>query len=301
MSIEWDSVRVMALDCLNSSLDLLNWAERSQQEDYEIDSATQHLAAIAKARDTFFRSLKILPSGLVAHATDPPRQFPIFDKLAQASAHVSDRPDFMFSSTAHEAVFRLLGMALLHIENNLNDDLAIEDLHRFSPEQLRKTLYLLENKDPLKSVLGGYARLQNLQAWIHREWAAVSQLPLARDCGDVEQPQEPISPKELLASWLEILIALGLRNNPEDKQKVARLNEVYNGPIKKPGQGKQPFADKVKLLDWWNGLEKLVESQADRARDARMTVQDTHAYGLDGEVVPEISGQVKKRRKDRQP
>jgi hypothetical protein len=131
--------------------------------------------------------------------------------------------------------------------------------------------------------------------------AAVSQLPLAGDCRDVEQPQKPISPREHLASWREILIALGMRNNTEDKQKVERLNESYDGPIKKPGQGKQPFADKVKLLEWWNGLEKLVESQADRARDARLNVQDTHAYGRNGEVVPEISGQVKKRRKDRRP
>ena len=174
MAIDWDSVRAVALDCLNSVLDLQRWAERSQQKDYDVDSATQHLAAIFKARDTFDRSLAILQLGFVAQASDPPRQFPIFDELGKASAHVSDRPDFMFASTAHEAVFRLLGMAILHIENNLNNDLAIEDLERFPPKKLRETFYQLERKDPLKNVLGSYARLQNLQAWIHREWEAVS-------------------------------------------------------------------------------------------------------------------------------
>jgi hypothetical protein len=174
MAIDWDSVRAMALDCLNSALDLQRWAERSQQKDYDVDSATQHLAAIFKARDTFDSSLAILPSGYVAQASEPPRQLPIFDELAKASAHENDRPDFMFASTAHEAVFRLLGMAILHIENNLNNGLAIKDLERFPPKKLRETFYQLERKDPLKNVLGSYARLQNLQAWIHRERAAVS-------------------------------------------------------------------------------------------------------------------------------
>lgn len=118
---------------------------------------------------------------------------------------------------------------------------------------------------------------------------------------NVTQPPQPLLLKEYLTSWQEILIALEMRNNNSNKQKVERLNETYSGPIIKPGQGKQPFADNVKLLEWWNGLEKLVESQTDRARDAKETVIETHAFGREGEVVPEISGQVKKRRKDKQP
>lgn len=92
-----------------------------------------------------------------------------------------------------------------------------------------------------------------------------------------------------------------MRNNDEDRQKVDRLNEKYNGPIIKQGQGTQPFADKGKLLEWWNGLEKMVQSKANRARDTKETVKGTHAYGREGEVVPEISGSVKRRRSDRQP
>ncbi|MEZ6081213.1 MAG: hypothetical protein R3C09_28525 [Pirellulaceae bacterium] len=111
----------------------------------------------------------------------------------------------------------------------------------------------------------------------------------------------PPIPKQHLTNWREILVALGMTNNDEDKQKVDRLNRRFNGPIVTPGQGAQPFAEKRRLLEWWNGLEKLVQDQADRSRDAKETVKDKYAYGRDGQVVPEISGQEKKRRKDRKP
>ena len=123
--------------------------------------------------------------------------------------------------------------------------------------------------------------------------------------GGGEQPPRSLAPlpvpEKQLTSWREILVALGMTYNSEDKQKVDRLNETFNGPIVKPGQGMQPFANKRKLLEWWNGLEATVQEQANRARDTEETVKGTHAYGREGEVVPEISGEVKKRRKDRQP
>lgn len=118
---------------------------------------------------------------------------------------------------------------------------------------------------------------------------------------DAKPPPQPPTQKKHLATWREILIALEMKSNDENRQKVDRLNETYNGPIIKPGQGKQPFADKDKLLEWWNGLEEMVQSQANRARDTKETVKGTHAYGRKGEVVPEISGSVKRRRRDRQP
>jgi hypothetical protein len=176
MAIDWDSVRAMALDCLNSALDLQRWAERSQQKDYDVDCATQHLATILKARDTFDRSLAILPSGYVAQASDPPRQFPIFDELAKASAHVSDRPDFGISATAHEAAFRLLLIVLLHIENNLKGELTFENLHNVSPRQRRDALYTSEKQDSIRNVLD-FNLLYKIEAEIHREWAAVSAIP----------------------------------------------------------------------------------------------------------------------------
>jgi hypothetical protein len=144
--------------------------------------------------------------------------------------------------------------------------------------------------------------LRKCTVLVAREFAVLRrQLSPAGDGENAKQFPMPASPKGILGSWREIVIALCMRYNNEEKRKVERLNEAYNGPIMKPGQGKQPIVDKAKLLEWWNNLEKLVESQMDQERDARLSVQDTHAYGRGGEVVPEISGQVKNRRKDRQP
>ena len=114
-------------------------------------------------------------------------------------------------------------------------------------------------------------------------------------------PHESQPPAKYLASWREILVALGFRNNRENKQKVSRLNKSYAGPIEIPGQGKQPFADKAKLLDWWAGLEEKVKESQQRKQDAQATVANRHDFGRDGEVAPDIAGGVRKRRKDRKP
>ncbi len=108
----------------------------------------------------------------------------------------------------------------------------------------------------------------------------------------------PSAPAVLLASWREILITLGMKNNREDRQKVDRLNTTYGGPIKKSGQGRQPLVDKAKLIEWWNHLEATAQSD-NRRRDATATVAARHKYARDGEAVPDISGGVKRRRKDR--
>jgi hypothetical protein len=177
MSVDWDSVRAMALDCIASTLDLQRWAIRSQEEDYDVDSATLHLAAIKKARATFWSSVAILPMGMNFDTSDSLRHFPIFDQLALASAGESARPDFRSYATAHEAALGLLIRANLHIENSLKGNLAIEDLHLLSPEQLRDALSQLEAQDSIRSVLESSDQLYNLSAWIQREWAAVSAPP----------------------------------------------------------------------------------------------------------------------------
>lgn len=189
-TIDWEQIRAMAIDCLSSSIDLLSWARRSQEKDYDADSATLHLAAIGKARDILERSFGILSMGSDGRSEDYLRQFPIYDQLALASKAESARPDFGVSSTAHEAAFRLLMIGLLHIEGNLKDGgLMLEDLHGISLKKLRVALRDVEKNDPIKNVLGGFARLNNLQAWIHREWANVSDVhPKKRN--KPEKPQE---------------------------------------------------------------------------------------------------------------
>jgi len=108
-------------------------------------------------------------------------------------------------------------------------------------------------------------------------------------------------PPVYLNTWREILITLGLKNNREDKQKVSRLNRTYSGPINIPGQGKQPFVDKAKLLEWWASLEAKVKEARQREQDAQATIANRHDFHRDGEVVPDISGGVTKRRRDRKP
>ena len=189
-SIDWNETRGIALDCLSSSLELLTWARRSQEEDYDVGSATLHLAAIDKARNNAENFLGILTIGIDGSSKNYLCQFPICDQLAQASAGETARPDFGVAATAHEAAFRLLMIGLLHIEENLKDGgLTLEDLHGISLKKLRVALHDAEKKDPIENVLGGFARLNNLQAWIHREWANVSDVhPKKRN--KPEKPQE---------------------------------------------------------------------------------------------------------------
>jgi hypothetical protein len=184
--IDWNVVRAETLDCLNAVFELQTWAERSQQEDYDIDSATLHLAVIEKAFETSLRSLRMLFMGMDFDSSVPLRQFPIFDQLALASTGDSGRPDFEIAATAHEAAFTLLMLTLIHIKKNLEDDLTINDLQGFSPKKRRDTLCQLEKRAPLMNLLGGSARLCNLKAWINREWAAVS--AIQRQTGSKANP-----------------------------------------------------------------------------------------------------------------
>jgi len=185
--IDWNAVRAMALDCITATLDLQRWAYRSQEDDYDVDCATLHLAAIEKVRATFWSSLKLLMMGMDSDTSDPYGHFPVYDQLALASAGERARPDFGSYSTAHSAAFGLLIRAKLHIEKSLKGDLAIEGLHNFSPKELRDTLYQLEKKDSIRSVLESSDQLYNLSAWIHREWAAVSTIPPQPDT----KPKKP--------------------------------------------------------------------------------------------------------------
>ncbi|NQT15093.1 MAG: hypothetical protein HQ582_20215 [Planctomycetes bacterium] len=116
------------------------------------------------------------------------------------------------------------------------------------------------------------------------------------DCGGPRSD----SPKEYTTSWREILVALGLKNNTEDRERVRNLNAHYGGPIVFPGQGAQPKADRNKLIAWWNSLESQWTTGHARGRDSGPTTSARHGFGRGGEVVPEIRGGVKKRRADRE-
>jgi hypothetical protein len=105
-----------------------------------------------------------------------------------------------------------------------------------------------------------------------------------------------VKPKEYLFGWGDILDAVGMKNTPEDRGKVQRLNDNYQGPIMTKGQGSQPRAEKTKLVAWWDGLEGQWEKSAQKQSDRDATVKATHNFGREGIVAPEIKGSVKRRR-----
>jgi hypothetical protein len=115
---------------------------------------------------------------------------------------------------------------------------------------------------------------------------------------EVEE-HDPPKPKQYLTNWREILVALGMTNNSEDREKVRNLNQLYHGPIVTPKQGAQPKVDKAKLIAWWNHLDAQFTTGGTRSGNAAATVAAQHDYGAGGTVTPDISGEVKARRRTR--
>lgn len=111
-----------------------------------------------------------------------------------------------------------------------------------------------------------------------------------------DEPVTPAEPKVYLTSWREILDALSL--TPHQKDKVAKLNKDFDGPIVVEKQGAQPRVERSTLLAWYNGLEARFQEVRQRHRDRQATTAGGYSYGKEGTVVQEISGSVKKRRRD---
>lgn len=118
--------------------------------------------------------------------------------------------------------------------------------------------------------------------------------------GSENQPASGV-PAENLFGWYEIAEAVGRRNDRSERDRIKRLNDMYGGPIVVPKQGAQPVVRKSELVKWWNGLADRAAELQQRDADRQGTVEFQHEYGRDGTVVPEVNGEVKKRRKDRKP
>lgn len=115
---------------------------------------------------------------------------------------------------------------------------------------------------------------------------------------DPSSAQKSPRPKTYLLNWREILETLSLKNDEETREKVRRLNEMHNGPIVVGGRGQQPKAEKGKLLDWWNDLERRFEKVEQRNRDKQATTESQYKHGRGEIVVPDLRGHVKKRRRN---
>jgi hypothetical protein len=117
------------------------------------------------------------------------------------------------------------------------------------------------------------------------------------DEGAAPQPTAPLSAKCYLFNWPEILGYLQRPNTEKERRRVRRLNDECDGPLNFEGQGSGPKVDKVKLMEWWNGLEDRWEELQRRKADQRETVKEQYEYGKNATVVPNVSGQVKRRKK----
>lgn len=233
MANDWSSVRAMALDCLNSTWDMVCWAARSQEDDYDTEKAALHLAVIDTALNTFRQAMEIFQPGLECASSDL-RYSPVFDALALASVGEGPRPDFGICATAHEKAFKLLRMAILWVEDGLNDELdrrgaldsyviGINVLHRLSAEQLCGTMRCLEKSDSLQSILTA-RQLHKLRAWIDREWAAVisDTVTETHETGR-RSPNQTTHEQKVERILAEDGIPIEHRSKPIAKNKAAKL------------------------------------------------------------------------------
>jgi hypothetical protein len=239
MATDWNIVRATALDCLDATWTMIRWAARSQEDDYDTEMAALHLAAIDAALNTFRRALEILQPGLECGTSDL-RHSPVFDAFALASVGEGPRPDFKLCATAHEKAFQLLRMAILGVENGLNDELdrrgapdsqllGIDDLHRLSAVQLCDTMRSLGKSSSPNSILTA-KHLHELRAWIDREWASVCSDPFtATQGGERRAPNQTTFEQKVE----RILNRLKLHQSTKGNTKRGHyqyLNEKKNDP-----------------------------------------------------------------------
>lgn len=118
----------------------------------------------------------------------------------------------------------------------------------------------------------------------------------------ITEPQPlPEEPKVYCSGWPEILDALRLKNNQEERRRVQRSNALFGGPITVISAGSKPRVDKTKLIAWWNSLDDIYQDLQQRERDRQATVGTSYHYGSEGTVVPDLAGSVKKRRRGNKP
>jgi hypothetical protein len=114
-----------------------------------------------------------------------------------------------------------------------------------------------------------------------------------------EETKAPQGPRPLLTGWHEITKAVGRKHS--DRDKIKRLNKFHGGPITDNGPGTQPRVDRDKLIDWWNTLASYQQERANRQKDIEASTESQHKYGRSATVVPEIGGEIKKRRRRHKP
>jgi hypothetical protein len=150
----------------------------------------------------------------------------------------------------------------------------------------------LPEPSPAKILEASYAavcRVDEVAAWLRTCPAESKQV-------QATTARTPSPPTQYLLSWRDILDAVGMPNNSENRVRVRNLNKEYEGPISLPRKGGQPKVVKDKLLIWWDHLEILFKTSG-AGNNTKMSVETQYPYGKDGTVIPDISGHIKKRRR----
>ncbi len=113
-----------------------------------------------------------------------------------------------------------------------------------------------------------------------------------------------------LVGWQSLFAALNephgkqaIPNTDQNRRLILRFNEELKGPITRPGgRGQQPKVEKAALMAWWSGpVKEYLNHRRDEGEQkdesAQLTTAETHNFGRDAIVVPEIGGHVRKSRK----
>ncbi len=124
-----------------------------------------------------------------------------------------------------------------------------------------------------------------------------------------DQTGQPVIPSvatdadavEVLFGWSEILEVVKRPEERKERDRIKRLNDDSDGPIRFPqGQGTQPEVGKAELILWWNerknAYQNSVEENARKDAELAVYMQAEHDFGRDGTVFPEISGSKRKRK-----
>lgn len=150
-----------------------------------------------------------------------------------------------------------------------------------------------------------YVVLRIVRAWVASKQSNTSSEVLLGIAGQQISPEQTVvltegkqHPAAYLHGWKAILDALDLPFNPENKRRVERTAQKFDGPLGRPRKrGQAPnFVPKDELIDWWNSMadrhERLSEIRALQERDARATLSNQLPSGHNGNALPDIAGQV---------
>ncbi|MBN2290918.1 MAG: hypothetical protein JXM70_00750 [Pirellulales bacterium] len=111
-----------------------------------------------------------------------------------------------------------------------------------------------------------------------------------------EKKIKPAEPKNYCFGWPEIAVVLKQSNDEKFQKRIKSLHERYPSPIVFGGVGMSPRVEQLKLIEWWNSLEKRWEEIKQKKLDKDASVAESYQYGRDETVVPDIQGHVIRKR-----